>query len=374
MMKKKSERWPGQGPAGRGLYDPRFEHDACGVGMVCHLKGQKSHRIIADGLKILVNLTHRGACGCDETTGDGAGILMQMPHRFLSKACADAAIRLPADNRYACGLVFLPADPGQRRICMDHFEGVVGDEGQQFLGWRKVPVQSAALGELARQLEPVIYQIFIGPGADVNQSDHFERKLFVIRKVIEKLVRDSGLSQSSSFHIPSLSGRTLVYKGMLLADQIEAFYPDLADPDMTSALALVHQRYSTNTFPTWDLAHPFRYLCHNGEINTLRGNINWMNARQNLFSSDLFGADMAKLFPIVTPGASDSAIFDNAVELLYHSGRSLPHAIMPCDYDDDPGSLAKTRHHERSKEGLLRISCLPDGTLGWTGLHRIQRR
>jgi len=328
MMKKKSERWPGQGPAGRGLYDPRFEHDACGVGMVCHLKGQKSHRIIADGLKILVNLTHRGACGCDETTGDGAGILMQMPHRFLSKACADAAIRLPADNRYACGLVFLPPDPGQRRICMDHFEGVVGDEGQQFLGWRKVPVQSAALGELARQLEPVIYQIFIGPGVDVNQSDHFERKLFVIRKVIEKLVRDSGLSQSSSFHIPSLSGRTLVYKGMLLADQIEAFYPDLADPDMTSALALVHQRYSTNTFPTWDLAHPFRYLCHNGEINTLRGNINWMNARQNLFSSDLFGADMAKLFPIVTPGASDSAIFDNAVELLYHSGRSLPHAIM----------------------------------------------
>jgi len=327
-MKMQLERWLRQEPVTRGLYDPRFEHDACGVGMVCHLKGKKSHRIIADGLKILVNLTHRGACGCDETTGDGAGILMQMPHRFLNKACAAASIRLPAENQYACGLVFLPSDQEQRRIYMDHFEGVVREEGQQFLGWRKVPVESEALGELARQLEPAIYQIFIGRGPDVNQSDHFERKLFVIRKVVERLARDTGLSQASYFHIPSLSARTLVYKGMLLAGQIEAFYPDLADPDMTSALALVHQRYSTNTFPTWDLAHPFRYLCHNGEINTLRGNINWMNARQNLFRSQLFGADMAKLFPIVTPGASDSAIFDNAVELLYHSGRSLPHAIM----------------------------------------------
>ena len=327
-MKMQLERWLRQEPVTRGLYDPRFEHDACGVGMVCHLKGKKSHRIIADGLKILVNLTHRGACGCDETTGDGAGILMQMPHRFLNKACAAASIRLPAENQYACGLVFLPPDQEQRRICMDHFEGVVREQGQQFLGWRKVPVASEALGELARQLEPAIYQIFIGRGPDVNQSDHFERKLFVIRKVVERLVRDIELSQASCFHIPSLSARTLVYKGMLLAGQIEAFYPDLADPDMTSALALVHQRYSTNTFPTWDLAHPFRYLCHNGEINTLRGNINWMNARQNLFRSQLFGADMAKLFPIVTPGASDSAIFDNAVELLYHSGRSLPHAIM----------------------------------------------
>ena len=253
-MKMQLERWLRQEPVTRGLYDPRFEHDACGVGMVCHLKGKKSHRIIADGLKILVNLTHRGACGCDETTGDGAGILMQMPHRFLDKACAAASIRLPAENQYACGLVFLPPDQEQRRICMDHFEGVVREQGQQFLGWRKVPVASEALGELARQLEPAIYQIFIGRGPDVNQSDHFERKLFVIRKVVEKLVRDIGLSQASCFHIPSLSARTLVYKGMLLAGQIEAFYPDLADPDMTSALALVHQRYSTNTFPTWDLA------------------------------------------------------------------------------------------------------------------------
>ncbi len=327
-MKAKFEKWISRAPADTGLYDRRFEHDACGVGLVCHLKGQKSHRIIADGLKILVNLTHRGACGCDETTGDGAGILMQTPHRFLSKVCAAAGISLPGENQYACGPVFLPPDQKQRRICMDRFESVVRDEGQQFLGWRRVPVARKALGELARQLEPVIYQVFIGRGAGVTASDHFERKLFVIRKVIERSVREMGLSRASYFHIPSLSGRTLVYKGMLLADQIEAYYPDLADPDMTSALALVHQRYSTNTFPTWDLAHPFRYLCHNGEINTLRGNINWMNARQALFRSQLFGADMVKLFPVATPGASDSAIFDNAVELLYHSGRPLPQAMM----------------------------------------------
>ena len=312
----------------RGLYDPRFEHDACGVGMVCHIKGEKSHRIIADGLQILVNLTHRGACGCDETTGDGAGILMQMPHAFLQKVSGEASITLPAEKDYASGLVFLPPDRKQRKICMDRFEAVIGEEKQQFLGWRKVPVASDALGDIARQLEPVIFQIFVGRGSGVDDPAHFERRLFVIRKVIERFVRESELPEASYFHIPSLSSQTLVYKGMLLADQIAAFYSDLADSDMASALALVHQRYSTNTFPTWDLAHPFRFLCHNGEINTLHGNVNWMNARQYLFRSELFGQDMSKLFPIATPGVSDSAIFDNAVELLYHSGRSLPHAIM----------------------------------------------
>ena len=312
----------------RGLYDPRFEHDACGVGMVCHMKGEKSHRIIADGLQILVNLTHRGACGCDETTGDGAGILIQMPHAFLKKAAAEASIQLPAEREYACGLVFLPPDQEQRNICMDHFEAVVLEEKQEFLGWRRVPVNSEALGDLARQLEPAVYQIMIGRGPGIRGAAHFERKLFVIRKVIENFVRESQLSGAPYFHVPSLSCRTIVYKGMLLADQIEAFYPDLTDPQIASALALVHQRYSTNTFPTWDLAHPFRFLCHNGEINTLRGNVNWMNARQHLFQSELFGEDMPKLFPIATPGSSDSAIFDNAVELLHHSGRSLPHAIM----------------------------------------------
>ncbi|UCD82470.1 MAG: glutamate synthase large subunit [Desulfobacterales bacterium] len=312
----------------RDLYDPRFEHDACGVGMICHMKGEKSHQIIADGLQILVNLTHRGACGCDETTGDGAGILMQMPHVFLKKISAEASINLPPEKEYASGLVFLPPDPDQRHICMARFEAVIREEKQECLGWRRVPVARKALGDLARQLEPAIYQIFIGRGPTISNTAHFERKLFVIRKVVEKFVRESQLSEASYFHIPSLSSQTLVYKGMLLADQIEAYYSDLADSDMTSALAIVHQRYSTNTFPTWDLAHPFRFLCHNGEINTLRGNVNWMNARQWLFQSELFGEDMPKLFPIATPGASDSAIFDNAIELLYHSGRSLPHAIM----------------------------------------------
>jgi len=326
MQTQYLNRYPYQ-PRAQGLYDPRFEHDACGVGLVCHLKGHRSHAIIQDGLKILVNLTHRGACGCDQTTGDGAGILMQMPHGFLTKVSAEASIKLPDEKEYGCGLVFLPPDATLRRVCMDRFEEVVREEGQEFIGWRRVPVNSESLGELARQLEPAIYQIFIGRGAGVDSDALFERKLYVIRKVIERFVRESGKPQAQFFHIPSLSSRTLVYKGMLLADQIKPFYPDLVDPDLDSALALVHQRYSTNTFPTWDLAHPFRFLCHNGEINTLRGNINWMNARQHLFRSDLFGADMAKLFPVITPGGSDSAILDNAVELLYHTGRSLPHAI-----------------------------------------------
>ena len=319
---------PNAVPAAQGLYDPRQEHDACGVGLVCHLKGHRSHAVVRDGLQILVNLTHRGACGCDETTGDGAGILLQIPDGFLRKVCSEASIRLPEEKQYACGLVFLPPDANQRRWCMQQFEAIVGAEGQQLLGWRTLPVDGDALGDLARRLEPAIYQIFIGRAAAVHDEEHFERKLIVIRRQIEQLVRQSDLSQAGYFHIPSLSSRTLVYKGMLLADQIQQYYSDLRDPDLASAMALVHQRYSTNTFPTWDLAHPFRLICHNGEINTLRGNINWMNARQHLLQSELFGKDLPKLFPIATPGGSDSLVFDNVVELLVRSGRSLPHAIM----------------------------------------------
>lgn len=315
-------------PQAQGLYDPRFEHDACGVGLVCDLKGRKSHKIIQDGLQILVNLTHRGACGCDETTGDGAGIIMQMPHRFMQKVATESDIRVPDITEYGSGLVFLPHNSEQRKYCLDIFENVVRKEGQEFLGWRRPPVNSDALGDLARRLEPAVYQIFIGRGSNVSTLEAFERKLFVIRKVMEQAVRTSDLPEKSFFHVPSLSAKVVVYKGMLLADQIQPFFPDLSDPDMSSALAIVHQRYSTNTFPTWDLAQPFRFLCHNGEINTLRGNVNWMNAREYLFKSELFGADMEKLFPICTPGASDSAILDNTLELLYHSGRSLPHAIM----------------------------------------------
>ena len=311
-----------------GLYDPRFEHDACGIGLVCHIKGQKSHGIIRDGLQILENLTHRGACGCDETTGDGAGIIMQMPHEFLAFCCQVQDIRLPPREHYGCGLVFLPQEAELRNRLMDRFETVIHEEGQLFIGWRNVPVHSEALGILARSQEPVIKQIFIGRGPDISDSTDFERKLYIIRKVMENFARKADHGEAVFFHVPSLSCRTLVYKGMLLADQITAYYPDLRRKEMVSALALVHQRYSTNTFPTWDLAHPFRFICHNGEINTLKGNVNWLNARQSLFQSELFGEDIHKLYPVATPGASDSAILDNAVELLYHTGRSLPHAIM----------------------------------------------
>jgi glutamate synthase domain-containing protein 2/glutamate synthase domain-containing protein 1/glutamate synthase domain-containing protein 3 len=317
----------GIAPSAQGLYDPRFEHDACGVGMVCNLKGHRSHDIIHKALDILVNLSHRGACGCDETTGDGAGILFQIPDKFLRRKAGELGLALPEPTAYASGLVFLPRDEAQRRFCMDLFERVIREEGQEFIGWRDVPQHNRVLGDLARRVEPDIHQIFIGRGKGIRDQAHFERKLYVIRKVMEKAIRESTLAERKFFYVPSLSSRTMVYKGLMLADQIEPFLPDLADPDLESAMALVHQRYSTNTFPTWDLAQPFRYLCHNGEINTLRGNVNWITARQRLFHSPLFGDDLRKLFPIATPGASDSAILDNAVELLYHAGRSLPHAI-----------------------------------------------
>ncbi len=311
----------------RGLYDPFTERSNCGVGLIASLRGVKSHDIVHKALEILVNLEHRGACGCDKDTGDGAGITIQVPHTFLQTVASDAGIRLPDEHEYGTGLVFLPSDRNQRGRCEALVEAVVRQEGQQFLGWRDVPRNSSVIGRPAREVEPVIRQVFIGRGRGMNSDADFERKLYVIRKVLELAVRNSGMPERSYFYIPSLSHRTLIYKGLLLAPQIEPYYPDLKDPSMVSGLALVHQRYSTNTFPTWDLAQPFRFLCHNGEINTLRGNINWMHARESLFSSPLFGEDMAKILPVSTPGASDSAILDNALELLYHTGRSLPHCI-----------------------------------------------
>jgi glutamate synthase domain-containing protein 1 len=293
--------------------------------MICNLKGIPSHDVVHNALQILVNLAHRGASGSDEKTGDGAGILMQLPDAFLRKV---AGVKLPEAKAYAASLVFLPHDSAQRKTVSDWFAAIIKREGQELLGWRDVPVHNEAIGDLARQVEPMIRQIFIGRGPGLADQAAFERKLLVIRKSIERQVRESDLPERKYFHLPSLSSRTLVYKGLLQADQIEPFFPDLADNDMISGLALVHQRYSTNTFPTWDLAQPFRFLCHNGEINTLMGNVNWMNARQSLFRSPLFGDDIKKLFPVLTPGASDSAILDNALELLYHTGRPLPHAIM----------------------------------------------
>ena len=313
-------------PPRDGLYDPANEHDACGVGFVVNLRGEKSHQIVRSGLEILVNLRHRGACGCDPLTGDGAGILTQIPHDFFQALAADLGFELPAAGNYGVGTVFLPPDAEQRDICARTLEELIAAEGQKLLGWRDVPIDNEHIGHTAREVEPLIRQVFIARG-ETTPSDMFEWKLFVIRKLLEGAAAASGLSQRKYCYVPTLSSRIIVYKGLMLADQVERFYGDLADPRYVSALALVHQRYSTNTFPTWDLAQPFRYLAHNGEINTLRGNVNWMHARRSMLASEKYGPDLKKILPICTVGASDSAIFDNVLELLVLSGRSLPRAM-----------------------------------------------
>ena len=284
-------------PAKQGLYDPQFEHDSCGVGFVVNVKGRKSRSIVRDALTILINLRHRGACGCENNTGDGAGILVQMPHAFLQQACDEAKIRLPAEQQYGCGLVFLPPDQPNRQRCEAEFERVVREEGQTLLGWRNVPTNDGTLGETAKTGEPCIRQIFIGRNPKMTDDLAFERKLYVIRRRAENAIRYGGLDFGNWFYLPSLSHRTLVYKGMLMAEQLGVYFPELDDPLMQSSLALVHSRFSTNTFPSWDRAHPYRYIAHNGEINTLRGNINWVHARQSLFKSSLFGDDLKKCCP-----------------------------------------------------------------------------
>jgi len=315
-------------PLPQGLYDPRLEHDSCGVGFVVNIKGGKSHQIIRDALTILVNLNHRGACGCEANTGDGAGILMQMPHGFFKEVSRRDKIKLPPLGDYGVGMVFLPRDPNERRTCETLFENIVVEEGQKFLGWRTVPVNNSSLGATARQSEPCIQQAFIRRNSNLADEMAFERKLYVIRKRAERAIRYSALKGGHWFYISSLSCRTLVYKGMLLTEQMEEYFPDLRHPALESALALVHSRFSTNTFPSWDRAHPYRFIAHNGEINTLRGNINWMHARQAMFQSDLFGDDLKKLLPVINTDGSDSGMFDNCLELLVLAGRSLPHAIM----------------------------------------------
>jgi glutamate synthase (NADPH/NADH) large chain len=314
--------------AQQGLYDPFLDRDACGVGFVVNIDGRRSHDIIQRGLAVMQNLAHRGACACDPTTGDGAGLLIQMPHEFLAKVCSESEIDLPRPGSYGVGMVFLPDDVFDRNYCEQQFEKVVREEGQRLLGWRNLPVDPSMCGELARGALPAIRQIFIGAGRDVTDPIALERKLFVIRKRIEYVIGESNLVGKQVFYVPSLSSRTLCYKGLLLPEQIPAFYEDLRDPDLTSALALVHQRFSTNTLPSWNRSQPFRFLCHNGEINTLRGNINWMRARERIFSSPLFGDDIRKIVPAIDQTGSDSAMFDNALELLHHTGRSLPHAMI----------------------------------------------
>src|SRR5436309_3047728 len=317
-----------------GLYHPGNEHDSCGVGFVVDIKGRQSHGIIAKGLQILLNLLHRGACGCEATTGDGAGVLVQMPDRFLRKVTSGLDFALPPAGRYGAGLVFLPKDHGEREQLRTLIRRIVEENGHAVLGWRAVPGDDSCVGASARAAKPVIEQLFIADRR-CSPSDQgaagtarFERALYIIRKEIEHAADRLSSAGRRDFYIVSLSANTLIYKGMLTADQIAPTFPDLTDPDMESALALVHQRFSTNTFPSWPLAHPYRYIAHNGEINTLRGNINWMRAREGLLRSSLVGDDLKKILPIIREGGSDTATFDNVLELLVMAGRSLPHAIL----------------------------------------------
>ena len=315
-------------PPRQGLYDPANEHDACGVGFVAHIKGKKSHSIVEQGLLILKNLTHRGAVGADPLAGDGAGILLQLPDALLREEMAKQGVSLPPPGEYGVGMVFLPQEPASRLACEHEIERAIKDEGQKLLGWRDVPRDNSGLGHTVKKIEPVVRQVFIGRGANVTVTDALERKLYIIRKASGHAIQALQLAHGKEFYVPSMSARTIVYKGMLLADQVGAYFTDLQDPRMSSALALVHQRFSTNTFPTWDLAHPFRLIAHNGEINTLRGNVNWLRARQGAISSPILGKDLEKLWPLIYDGQSDSASFDNALELLTMSGYSISHAVM----------------------------------------------
>lgn len=312
----------------QGLYDPVYEHESCGVGFIVNVKGRRSHEIVRNGIQTLVNLSHRGATGCDPETGDGAGILTQIPDRFFRKEVSQYGFDLPTPGRYGVGMLFLPTTTNERLRCEEWIESIIQEEGQNLLGWRDVPHDLNKAGEIARSAAPVIKQVFIGRGADIPDQETFERKLYIIRKRFEKNVLDANFTQQELCFFCSLSSKTLVYKGQLKSEQLSQFYPDLSDPIFASALAIVHSRYSTNTFPSWKLAHPYRMLCHNGEINTLRGNINRMTSRETDAESDLFGKELRKVIPIILPGGSDSAMFDNVLEFLTLAGRDLPHAVM----------------------------------------------
>ncbi|MCX6936251.1 MAG: glutamate synthase subunit alpha, partial [Verrucomicrobia bacterium] len=313
-------------PPKQGLYDPAFEHDACGVGFIVNVRGEKSHAIVSDALTILRNLDHRGAVGSEPNTGDGAGILIQIPDKFLRRVCGETGIRLPEFGNYGVGVIYSSPDPDIAAASRAVFEKLAIGQGLAVLGWRDLPTNNSSLGATARASEPLIRQVFIErkPGcADVME---FERKLYILRKRASSAIRIEGLD--TSWFMATLSSRTIVYKGMLMPEQVDSYFPDLKDPDVESALALIHSRFSTNTFPSWERSHPYRYIAHNGEINTLRGNINWMHARQSRLSSELFGEELTDTFPVILNDGSDSAMFDNCLELLTLSGRSLPHAIM----------------------------------------------
>ncbi len=315
-------------PRKQGLYDPNFEHDSCGAGFVVNVKGRPSHDIIEQAFTILENLAHRGASGSESASGDGAGILIQIPQEFMMKECAAQGFKLPGERYYGVGMIFLPVEDELRHNFEQRLEEIIAAEGQRVLGWRDVPTDGSALGATAQASQPVVRQIFIERNPLIKDRMSFERKLYVIRKRAEQAIRYAGIPGGEKFYICSLSFKTLVYKGMLTPTQVRAFYPELSDPTMITALAMVHSRFSTNTFPSWDRAHPYRYLSHNGEINTLRGNINWLHSYQSRFQSDLFGNELPKILPVINTDGSDSAIFDNVLELLTLAGRSLPHAMM----------------------------------------------
>ena len=312
-------------PPKQGLYSPDFEHDNCGAGFICSLKGEKTNDIIHKALSILECLEHRGAVSSDGKTGDGAGILIEIPDSFLREECD---FKLPKVNKYAVGMVFLPKKENQRNYCKGLFENEIKKQGLKILGWRKVPVNRTVVGEIAKKTEPVIMQIFIGKSSYKMNDHEFNTKLFIARKISEHAIISSKLSQSSYFYLPSLSTHTIIYKGLLVPEDIKLYYKDLSDPSVITRLALVHQRFSTNTFPTWDLAQPFRYMCHNGEINTFKGNISRMNTREELLKNNLFGDNIKKILPIILHNKSDSSSMDMVVEFLLTTGRSLPEVMM----------------------------------------------
>ncbi|MCC7347106.1 MAG: glutamate synthase subunit alpha, partial [Variibacter sp.] len=322
-LKPREHNWR---PQAEGLYDPSLEKDSCGVGFIANIKGHKSHRIVSDALSILCNLEHRGAVGADPRAGDGAGILVQIPHAFVARKAKDAGFTLPEPGKYAVGALFMPRDQSWREVIKSIIADKTRSEGLTLLGWRDVPTDNSSLGETVKPTEPHIMQVFIGGGG--ADQDEFERRLYILRKVISNAIYQRRERALAGYYPVSISCRTVIYKGMFLADQLGKYYPDLHEPDFESALALVHQRFSTNTFPAWSLAHPYRLIAHNGEINTLRGNVNWMAARQASVSSPLYGNDIEKLWPISYEGQSDTACFDNALEFLVQGGDSLPHAVM----------------------------------------------
>ena len=346
----------------QGLYDPKFEHDNCGIGCIVNIKGIKSHKIVNDAVEILKNLTHRGGVGSETDTGDGAGILIQIPDKFMKKVCLNEGIVLPGEGDYGVGMLFLSPDEDTREISIAKLKNIIAQEGMEFLGVREVPTYAECIGETARQAMPHIVQIFIKRPDNIKRGVAFERKLFVVLKRAEREIRycertnDIYADRDSYFYFASLSSRTIVYKGMLTPSQVSRFYLDLMDTDMTTAIALVHSRFSTNTFPSWERAHPNRYIIHNGEINTIRGNVNWTNARQQMFDTDIFGEDISKIYPVINEDGSDSAMLDNYLNMLTLAGIPIEQAVMmampePWEKDESMDSAKRAFYEYNSTCG-----------------------